>query len=242
VTPTEADHLALIETESRRLVAIALKSDGEAVVPSCPDWTLRELVGHVGGANRWMATCVTGGLKPQERMLPAPPDDADKLVAWFEDSVAELLKALAAIPSQQLVWTPVTGAQGSAWWRRKAAVEVGIHRWDADNATSKAPQPLAANLALEGIAEFVEEFLPLMLLAAPVAPVPSIRLCPNDIDAHIDVSLLPAGDTRATGSPGVQLTGSASDLLLWIWNRVSADRVGLPNDEVIAGWWKGLAI
>ncbi|MEE6135203.1 maleylpyruvate isomerase family mycothiol-dependent enzyme [Mycobacterium sp. 050128] len=236
------DYLGLIELESRRLIEIAAMASGDVGVPTCPEWTLRDLVGHVGGAHRWVSTCVTGGLEAQQRLLPLPPDDVNQLSGWFGESVDRLRAALSSVAADELVWTPLKGPQASRWWRRKAALEAAIHRWDADNATHPAPEPLAAALALDGIAEFTEEFLPLMVQAAPAAPVPSIRLCPNDIDICFDVPLMTSPDGAVPGRSGTELSGSASDLLLWIWNRIGADNVVVVGDAAILRWWPCLAI
>lgn len=236
------DYLELIELESSRLIEIAATASGDVGVPTCPEWTLRDVVGHVGGAHRWVSTCVTGGLKAQQRILPLPPDGVSQLLDWFGESVDRLRSALSSVPSDESVWTPLTGPQASTWWRRKAALEAAIHRWDADNATHAQPEPLAAALALDGIAEFTEEFLPLLVQAAPAAPVPSIRLCPNDIDVCVDVPLMTPPDGAVAGLSGTQLSGSASDLLLWIWNRVGRDNVVVVGDAAILQWWTCLAI
>jgi hypothetical protein len=42
--------------------------------------------------------------------------------------------------------------------------------------------------------------------------------------------------------PGVELTASASDLLLWMWNRVPDGSLAVGGDDTVVTWWKGLAI
>lgn len=236
------DHLGLLEEESRRLAVIAANYSPTKQIPSCPGWDLNALIEHVSGAHRWVSHCVRSGLTPQERELPVAPAEVDPLV-WFDQSVCLLLASLASVPAEEIVWTPVTGPHPSAWWRRKAAVEAGIHRWDADHATGASPRPLRTDLASSGIAEFVEEFLPLMLQAVDPAPVTSVRLLPDDIDISLDVSLVPAGVSRSTADdPVTELTGTASDLLLWIWNRPVVERITVRGGQSVLEWWKGLAI
>ena len=72
------------------------------------------------GANRWVSHCVSSGLTPQERILPSGPSEPELLVDWAWESVDELLDVLVATPTDELVWTPIRGALGSVWWRRKA--------------------------------------------------------------------------------------------------------------------------
>ena len=72
-----------------------------------------------------------------------------------------------ATPPDQPVWTPIRGALGSVWWRRKQALEVAIHRADAQVALGGVPETIDAPLALDGIDEYAEEFLPRMLRGSP---------------------------------------------------------------------------
>jgi hypothetical protein len=98
-------------------------------------------------------------------------------------------------------------------------LEVAIHRTDAESALGIVGEAIEPPLALDGIDEYAEEFLPLMLLGVGVPPVTAVLLSPNDIDETRTLSLLPAGDDNARCAPTVELKASASDLLLWMWNR-----------------------
>ena len=225
------------------MACIAADFDLELAVPRCPDWTLKDLLAHVAGANRWVSKCVSEGLVAQERVLPPGPDGREELVAWFNESTDELLRVLAATPPEELVWTPIRGALGSVWWRRMAALEVAIHRVDAEQALGASPETIDARLALDGIDEYAEEFLPQVLLAVPEPPpVTAVLLCPNDIDETRTLSLIPVGDDREPGVPTVELKASASDLLLWMWNRVPGATLTVSGDDTVVTWWKGLAI
>jgi uncharacterized protein (TIGR03083 family) len=243
VTSVTFDYLMSIEANGRALVDIAARSDLGLPVPACPGWTLGDLLAHVSGANRWMSRCVSSGLTAQERILAPAPTGRDALLRWSEESLDELLSILSATAPGELVWTPLRGALGSVWWRRKAALEVAIHLNDAENAVNLDPKIIDAQLALDGIDEYSQEFLPLMLHAvAESPPVTAVLLSPTDIDDSRVLSLIPAGDDRDPGVPGVELTGSASDLLLWMWNRLPDGSVAVRGDRTVVTWWKGLAI
>jgi uncharacterized protein (TIGR03083 family) len=237
------DYLTSIEADGRALAGIAADFELELSVPGCPDWTLRDLLAHVAGANRWVSKCVSEGLVAQDRILPAGPDGRDELVAWFNESTDELLGVLSATSPEELVWTPIRGAFASVWWRRKAALECAIHRTDAEQAIGASPERIDPPLALDGIDEYAEEFLPLMLLAVPMPPpVTAVVLSPNDIDESRTLSLIPAGDDRDPGTQGAELAASASDLLLWMWNRAPTETLDVSGDDTVIEWWKGLAI
>jgi uncharacterized protein (TIGR03083 family) len=171
------DYLRSIAADGRTLAGIGADFNLGLPVPCCPDWSLRDLLDHVAGANRWVSKCVSEKLAPQERILPPAPAGRDELLDWFQQSLDELLAVLSATPADELVWTPLKGALGSVWWRRKAAIEVAIHRTDAESTLGVKPEPIDAPLALDGIDEYAEEFLPLMLhgVSEP-APVTSVLL------------------------------------------------------------------
>ena len=237
------DYLTSIEANGKALADIAAHNDLDLPVPTCPGWTLADLLAHVSGANRWVSRCVSSGLTAQERILPPAPTGREALLRWSEESLDELLSILSATPPDDLVWTPIRGAMGSVWWRRKAALEVAIHRNDAENAVNLDRQIIDARLALDGIDEYSQEFLPLMLHAvAESPPVTAVLLSPTDIDDSRVLSLIPAGDDRDPGVPGVELTASASDLLLWMWNRLPDRSLPVRGDDTVLTWWRGLAI
>lgn len=242
-TAVEFDYLRSIEADGKALADIAARHDLDLPVPTCPGWTLGDLVAHVGGAARWVASCVASGLTAQERILAPAPSGRDELLHWSDDSLDGLLSTLAATPPDEPVWTPIRGALGSVWWRRKAAIEVAIHRRDAEIAASVDLTVIDARLALDGIDEYSGEFLPLMLHAvAEPPPVTAVRLSPTDIDDSRVLSLIPAGDGRDPGVPAVELTASAGDLLLWMWNRLPNGCLAVNGDDAVVTWWAGLAI
>lgn len=239
----EYDYLKSIESGGRTLLDIASDSDLALPVPTCPGWTVGDLLEHVAGANRWVSTCVSSGLTAQDRVLPPGPSDRDDLLSWTRESFVEMLAVLSATPPEELVWTPIRGTLGSVWWRRKAALEVAIHLTDAESALGVDPEIIDAPLALDGIDEYSEEFLPLMLLGvSEPPPVTSLLLVPDDIDQSRTLSLIPAGDDRDPGVPTVEVRASASDLLLWMWNRAPEAALKVSGDDTVVQWWKGLAI
>jgi hypothetical protein len=82
-----------------------------------------------------------------------------------------------------------------------------------------------------------------MLLAVPEPPpVTALLLSPTDINESRLVSLIPAGDDPDPEPGEVELAATASDLLLWMWNRVSDGPLAVRGDDTVVQWWKGLAI
>ena len=83
------DYVEQLRRDGERLATVALFADPGAPVPTCPDWSLRDLVHRVGGVHRWATGFVRGaGRQPPdgdlERFVGGWPEDAE-LVAWFAD-------------------------------------------------------------------------------------------------------------------------------------------------------------
>src|SRR5262249_48615397 len=72
--------------------------------PTCPEWTVRELVRHVGYVHRWAATYVRDRrvtvLDDEDEEAaggPLPDDDAE-LLPWFRAGPTALVATLPAAP------------------------------------------------------------------------------------------------------------------------------------------------
>lgn len=125
-------------------------------VPTCPDWTVRQLATHVGRAQRWAAEIVAtrSAVAIPFREVPDGrfPDDPARHADWLRDGAARLTGAIRATPDEQ-VWA--FGAQRPAiLWARRMAHETAVHRADAEIAFGREPG-LAADLAADGIDEWL---------------------------------------------------------------------------------------
>ena len=243
------DRLLWIDTESRALAAIAAE-DYDLPVPACPGWSMAELLAHAGGAHRWAVQVVAEANQDRhERVLPDPPADPALLADWYVDGLEQLEAVLAEHSPQDQAWTPVGKDQQSWWWRRKIAVETSLHRWDGAAARAAAggpaPQPIPTGLAVDGIDEFLDDFLVgLVRRAGPERPRGSIRLHPVDADARWWFDLGRADGDRVEVSrdelpADAVIRGTASDILLWLWNRLDDPAATLSvigADAVLADW------
>jgi hypothetical protein len=61
------DYVEQLRRDGERLATVASSTDPGAPVPTCPDWSLRDLVHHVGGVHRWATGFVRGaGRQPPD--------------------------------------------------------------------------------------------------------------------------------------------------------------------------------
>jgi hypothetical protein len=120
------------------------------------------------------------------------------------------------------------------------AQETAVHRWDAESA-SISPAPIAAELAADGIDELLGNFVPRFAEQSP-APIDlggSLAIECTDSAGAWRVRLAGRAWEVARGEAqgDAVLRGNASDLLLFLYNRVPVDRVEVSGDEAVVGRW-----
>jgi uncharacterized protein (TIGR03083 family) len=217
-----------------------------AEVPACPGWTVERLVGHVGRVYRWTAGWVTRGAARDD--IPRPPT-ADAVFGWAREGLDELLAALAetaddhARPGATVAtWA---GTQPAIFWPRRMAVETALHRFDAQAASGEG-HPVGTDLALDGVDELLATLLPARLPRALGGAGETLHLHATDVHDRPAgtgewlVTLGPEGPTveHAHAKGDVAVRGTASDLLLLLWNRVPVDRCEVFGDAGLLDRWR----
>src|SRR5262252_9420203 len=102
------NELDAIRRESELFYATAEGADPGLGVPSCPGWTIDDLVWHLGEVHWFWATDIElRASDPQsvEQTKPVRPSDFPGLVAWGRAQAARLLHLLDATPGDTPVWT-----------------------------------------------------------------------------------------------------------------------------------------
>jgi hypothetical protein len=141
-------------------------------------------------------------------------------------------------------WTfSSTGDRRAAWWNRRLAVEVAIHRWDAEHASAAsagpAPHPLDSDVAAAGIEEFLTEFLPGLLsrqAAGEFSGTLQLHAADGPAEWLVDLGAAVPGNARADTA----IRGTCSDLLLWLTNRSPPDSLDVTSRPEISDSWRKL--
>jgi uncharacterized protein (TIGR03083 family) len=208
-------------------------------VPTCPGWTLRQLITHVGRTHRWAAAIVaTRAAAPvPHREVPDGrlPGDPAAWPAWLRDGAARLAGAVhGAGPGP--VWTHL-GPGPASYWARRRAPETGVHRADGQLAAGTRPV-IDPDIAADGVAEWLGFLAPGTTRFRPEDPV----ILPEGKVVHLHATDADAGEWIARGVPGgitaepghgrgdAVLRGPASALLLVLVRRLPP---GDPEVEVI---------
>ncbi|SEG10679.1 TIGR03083 family protein [Actinacidiphila yanglinensis] len=250
-TPDFPDLLRLIDERSTAFrAAVAAAPDLDAQVPTCPEWTLFDLVRHLGEGRRAWAATVAAGPTATSKAVPqgAPPVPRERAaqVAWLAASTEQLLDALRESGPDRGCWT---------WWgtsqspqncgavARHQLYEIALHTYDAQ-LTIGAPQSLPQEVALDGVDEF---------LSTCVATTVAWPHAPATVDYHAtegrswrlrlsaegaQAARLPApGAASASasgaepGTPDASARGTAHELLMTMYGRLPVDVPALDGDR-----------
>lgn len=249
-------HLAALERESNALADAASVADLDAKVPGCPAWSLGDLVHHVGTMQRWAEATVRG--RP-ERHQPDPserPPDAG-LAGWFGQGTTALLATLGAVSPDDNVWTFDPGDRTVRFWFRRTANETAVHRWDTQSASRPEPDPIEAELAADGVDEYLTAFVPMLHRRAPTpeAAAASEAGAADRLRFHFHRTDGPGEWLVGFGPEPGQVTvstehakgdlavrGPADDLLLFLWGRILAPtgQLEVLGDASLLDRWRAL--
>lgn len=222
------DYVAALRRDGAALTAAA-EGNLRREVSACPGWDVSELVAHTGEVHRFWGDVVARRLQNHEDVRPQRRPAGDDLLPWFDQGVEELAATLSAADPAEAVWT-WSAQNDAAFVQRRMAQETAVHRWDAQAAAGR-PRPVPAELAVDG----VDEFLDFMLVSEPE------RLAGASESVHLHATDAPgewmirfehgvADVDRTHGKAAVAVRGPASDLLLLLWRRLPASAVETIGD------------
>jgi uncharacterized protein (TIGR03083 family) len=239
-----------ITARTEALRATIRGADLDATVPTCPDWTLRELALHVGRAHRWVGeilrTRATEMVTFEQVPESAPKsDDPAALDAWLEEGAARTAEALrAAGPDEEVwswAWEPSTG-----FWARRMAHETIVHHADAA-LTAKTGYEVAP----EAAADTIEEWLEIVAFVRSVGDKRAAELTGAGRSIHLHATDVPDAEwliefgedgftwRHAHEKATVALRGPLTDIML-VFNRRLApdsDRVEVLGDAELLDFW-----
>jgi uncharacterized protein (TIGR03083 family) len=226
-------YIDALEAEGTRLAETAAGIAPETPVPTCPDWTLRDLVRHVGGVHRWAGEHIRNrrasvlGVDDFEDLVGPWPADSD-LADWYRAELDLLVQTLRSAPPGIDCVTFLKSRDPLSFWARRQAHEATIHRADVESIAG-SPTAVSPEFALDGIDELLNGFVPrpFMKLRSP-APK-SLCVAPKQGDRVWTLSITEQPVTVSTERQECDcvISGDASRLYFALWNRAGDD--GLEN-------------
>jgi uncharacterized protein (TIGR03083 family) len=229
---------ASLDADYRRMLDLA-GGDLTAKVPSCPEWTLADLIEHVAMVYLHKVETMRHGAMPQE--WPPPDREPEAPAALLQRAYAALTEEFDARAPEDPAQTWFGPDQTVGFWIRRMTQESVIHRVDAELAAGVDRAPIPDDIALDGIDEVitflayasVEWREDLMAAVPPSGETALVRagdrawlLTLGDPLTVADVS----GDAEAD----VTLVGDPVAVLLWAWRRAAPDTLSQQGNAEVA--------
>lgn len=149
------------------MVDAVAAADPAAAVPTCPGWSVRDVVEHTGGVHRWANGLVADQVQRPTRRPPIEltATDGTELAAWLADGGRALLTTLRSASPDDPMWA--WGAdQHVRFWVRRQLHETLIHRVDCELATGRE-----SLIGPEVASDNIDELLEIIPRAAPFQPL-----------------------------------------------------------------------
>jgi uncharacterized protein (TIGR03083 family) len=226
----------------------AAAADPAGPVPTCPEWSVADLVGHVGRVQRFAATVVERQATEavpfdavEDATLPA---DVAAWGGWLNGGAHRLVTAVREAGPDAPVWAFV-GPRTATFWARRMAHETAVHAADARYAAGRNVS-MPADLSADGISEGLD------LVTLMGGSRPELRGTGETLHFHATdgwlgrdgewlVRRTPEGVEweHAHAKADVAVRGNAADLLLLLTRRITPDSPGIQvlGDGALFDHW-----
>jgi uncharacterized protein (TIGR03083 family) len=220
--------------------ALADSADGHLAepMPSCPGWSVADLVWHLTEVHAWWGALVAARAQDHTEVAdPVRPDDDATLVPGLVAGAGRLITTLRAAEPAEPVWT-WAAQKDVAFVVRHQVHEAAVHRWDAGQAVG-AEVALDAAAATDGVEEFLQTVTPYRSSGAePLGG--GLALVATDTGFGWSVEEDQEGTARwqrLAGEPEhaeAVLRAPAADLLLYLYRRRAACEFDVTGEVGVA--------
>jgi uncharacterized protein (TIGR03083 family) len=222
-------------------ILAAGRQDLDADVPTCRDWTMRDLMTHVGRVYRRATTAVEE--RGTTEVPFSDPGEVTDPEAFLTEALDDLVHALSSTDADAPAWNWSGDNQTAHFWARRMTHESTVHHFDAQRARGLA-SPVDADLAQDGLDELVDIIGPRVISRdSPELPAGTFAFVATDDAAQWFLRLGADGIERleVAKEPDVTVRGTASALLLAAYNRVPWASLDVAGDTTLLdGWTRAL--
>lgn len=239
VALTKEFYLPALRREGAAFRAAVSAGTLDRPVPTCPEWDVEALVGHLGHVYERQRTRWERGVTTRpERADQQPAPTGAAVLDWWQEQFDATVTSLATLAPDAPAWNWGMLDPTGIFWHRRMTQETSVHRWDAQVAVG-LPEPVDPSLAADGVDEVLDTFLPGGFRRGPTDRTGVVRLQARDAEQAWVVRVRGEGlsvldtDTVFDDAPdaNVTATGTASDVLLALWGRVPFDVLTVEGPE-----------
>lgn len=228
-------YFEIIDADTERLLEMAARGL-EAPVPSCPGWTVADVASHVAMVYEHKVRVMADSAWPD----PWPPADfADRpAVDFLRDAKSDLFDEFARHEMTDTTTTFSADDSTIAFWARRMALEITIHRLDGELA-HEAATPVSAEVAVDGI----DEILRVMLAgpwwdgrvdtAHPIDAAVAVETDGSRWVCDVTARRVTVSDQAPT-PPVTTITGDPEAVFRWLWGRSEEDLVSVHGEHEVA--------
>ncbi len=247
---------AIVE-HTRRLAESAAAAGPQAAVPTAPEWTIAELVEHVGQTQHWVAEIIERRITDPTQLpteMAVLPADPGQWQAWLSESAQRVASACSDDALDAPVFNPAADERtGTRFWLASVLNETVVHGFDAANAAGR-PTDIDADIAAALISNH------LRMLTSPTWQMlrsesanaiqgtgQRLQWLATDTKDHAGAWFVQRRPDGATWQPATQqaevtVKGPAGSLLLALTRRLPlADReatgISIEGDADLAQHW-----
>lgn len=213
------------------LRANATSTGLDAPVPTCPRWTVTDLVAHQGMVHRWAADNLRRKPSSNPSVYGQEGRGSADLLEWFDEGATALLDVLSKAPEDWPGSFFLKNADNARdGWARRQCHETTIHAVDAMAARlGRVPRAdevwFSRELAVDGVDELLLGFVPRSRSRLRSEQPLTIELATTDTGptGHAWTVVVSAEQPEVrpglAEEPDVRWSGPARDLYLAVWNR-----------------------
>ncbi|MDT5042560.1 MAG: hypothetical protein QOE51_3545 [Actinoplanes sp.] len=232
--------LAALRADGPALQDAVAEAGPEAAVPSCPGWTVADLTEHLTSLLHWVREIAPRGNteRPDPRVTPETRPPWPEALDGLRRELTGTIETLDALDAEFPAWNWAPQPKTAAFWQRRMAHEISVHRWDAQQAVARAV-PVETKLAADGVMEVLDTYLPSGRRKGPTDLHGVVHLIATDASYDWFVRLRGAGIALLdTGTildsddhhQQAEASGTASELMLTLWGRLPAEVLVTSGD------------
>ena len=206
-------------------------------VPTCPEWTGAELVHHLADVYEYVSEVFRLDAEPDG---PWPPErGAVPPFTRMRTALGRLLADFTGREAGDRAHSWFEPDQTVGFWARRMGIDTAIHRADAELTAGLDITPIPDDVALGGIGEVLNVFFaggrqqwpdrfeqalsgangkPVVIAAGDQAYTVTVK--PDDVTV----------EEKDDDKAAARISGTPSDVLLWLWRRVPDEKVAIEGD------------